>query len=319
MTNRPPPLVSIVTPSYNCGGYIEETILSIKSQTYPYIEHIVVDGASTDNTVEILRRHGDGLTWVSEPDKGQSDAINKGWRMCRGDILAYLNADDLYTLDAVETAVNYLLAHPDVGMVYGGCNIIDEAGQVTEVIWNEEFDLVRLMCSNMIPQQTVFFRREVLERAGFLDTSLHLAMDYDFFIRAGLCTQVKLIPKCMASFRICPGTKTHTYKDHFYPEHFVILDKIFAAFDLPQYLLKKRAHIYAQQHKYAGQRYLVDGNRTKALDHLVQAISIDRRDVRLYMHWLAARFAPGPYRGILRTRIVLELRSAWHKMTRRGQ
>ena len=88
------PLVSVVTPSYNKGRFIEETILSVKNQTYPRIEHIVVDGGSTDGTLDILKKYGDSLIWISEPDKGQSDAINKGWRMSKGDILAYLNADD---------------------------------------------------------------------------------------------------------------------------------------------------------------------------------------------------------------------------------
>lgn len=109
------PLVSIVTPSYNKGCFIEETILSVKNQTYPYIEHIVMDGGSTDGTLDILRKYANNITWLSEPDEGQSDAINKGWRRAKGQILGWLNADDTYMPWAVQTAVEFLAENPDVG------------------------------------------------------------------------------------------------------------------------------------------------------------------------------------------------------------
>src|SRR4030042_1306962 len=121
--NDEDPLVPIVPPSLNKGRFIEETILSIKNQTYPRIEHIVIDGGSTDETLDILKKYSNSLIWISEPDKGQSDAINKGWRMAKGDILGWLNADDTYMPWAVETAVRFFAENPDVGMVYGRCNI----------------------------------------------------------------------------------------------------------------------------------------------------------------------------------------------------
>ena len=151
------PLVSIVTPSYNKGSFVEETILSIKNQTYPHIEHIVMDGGSTDGTLDIMRKYSDSITWISEPDKGQSDAINKGWRMAKGEILAYLNADDTYMPWAVETAMKFLEQNPDLDMVYGDCNIINEQGTVIDRYPSTEFDLIKLASSqNMIPQPTVF-------------------------------------------------------------------------------------------------------------------------------------------------------------------
>ena len=121
------PLVSVVTPSYNKGAFIEETILSVKNQTYPRIEHIIIDGGSTDNTIDVIKKYEGtyNMHWVSEPDNGQSDAVNKGWRMARGEILGWLNSDDTYMPWAVETAVKFLTGHPNVSVVYGNCNIIN--------------------------------------------------------------------------------------------------------------------------------------------------------------------------------------------------
>ena len=161
------PLVSIVTPSYNKGRFIEETILSIKNQTYPQIEHIIIDGGSTDNTIDIIKKHEGtyNMQWISEPDKGQSDAINKGWRMAKGEIIAYLNADDTYMPWAVEMAVKHLTKHPDISMVYGDCNIINDHGEVIGQEAAGEFDLKDILWrESMVPQQAVFLRREVLDK-----------------------------------------------------------------------------------------------------------------------------------------------------------
>ena len=246
-------LVSIITPSYNKGAFIEETILSVKNQTYPHIEHIVIDGGSTDGTLDILRKYGDILTWISEPDKGQSDAINKGWRMAKGEILAYLNADDTYMPWAVETAVSFLSERPEVDMVYGQCNLIDENGRVTGQYTREEFDLTRLMCCwCFIPQQTVFFRQEVLEEVGYLDTNLHMAMDLDMWIRIGLKFRIKYVPRLLANFRICPGTKSvdESYKNE--ADHFYILDKLFSNPQLPLEIRAFRSKAYAGAHLISG-------------------------------------------------------------------
>src|SRR5215207_2503335 len=125
-------LISIVTPSFNQDRYIEETIRSVLSQDYPSIEYMIVDGASSDETVDIIKKYEDKLAyWVSENDKGQTEAINKGFRHAKGDILAWINSDDTYQPGAVAAVVKYLQDHPDVGMVYGDCNYINESGNVT--------------------------------------------------------------------------------------------------------------------------------------------------------------------------------------------
>ena len=121
------PLVSIVTPSYNQGQFIEETIRSVLLQGYPNLEYIIIDGGSTDNSVEIIRKYEPWLAyWVSEPDNGQSEAINRGWSISQGDILAWLNSDDMYTQNAIQTAVSTLQRHPEMTMIYGDTNVINE-------------------------------------------------------------------------------------------------------------------------------------------------------------------------------------------------
>jgi len=306
--NQELPLVSIVTPSYNKGLFIEETILSVKNQTYPHIEHIVVDGGSTDETLDILRKYSNSLVWISEPDEGQSDAINKGWRMSRGEILAYLNADDTYMPWAVETAVSFLVQHPDVAMVYGDCNVVDENGEVTQRFQGEEFDLKKLLCTDIVPQPTAFFRREVVEKVGYLDPDLHLAMDYDLWVRIGLKFKMQSLHQCLASFRLYPGTKSMSYRNKFYAEHFVILDKVFSSPQLPREIESLKNRVYGHQLKWVGQRYLVEGDYATARRYCVQAVHANPRGVRLYMHLLAAYATPSLYRAILKTQLVRSLR-----------
>jgi hypothetical protein len=204
------PLVSIITPSLNHGRFIEATIESVLSQNYPRIEYIVVDGGSTDNTLEFLARYGSRLQWISEPDQGQSHAINKGFRRARGEVLAWLNSDDIYLPGAVRSAVEHLTEHPDCAMVYGDGYLIDEEGQVTRRFpATEPFDLWKLVYGvDYILQQSAFFRREAVEAVGYLDERLYWGMDWDLFIRIGKRFRVDYLPKAMASLREHETAKT---------------------------------------------------------------------------------------------------------------
>jgi len=202
------PCVSIVTPSYNQGQFIEETILSVLNQDYPRIEYIVMDGGSTDNTLQILKKYAGRLKWVSEKDQGQSDAINKGFQRATGDILAWLNSDDTYFPGAVKRAVEILYGDTDFKMIYGKTRYCDEGGKCLGEYPTEPFDYKRLAVFNFICQPSTFFKREVFLEAGGLNTSLQFAMDYDFWLRTVGRFKVEYLPEYLSTFRLHGKSKT---------------------------------------------------------------------------------------------------------------
>ena len=220
------PLVSIITPSFNQAPYIESTIKSVLSQDYPRIEYIIVDGGSTDGTVDIIKKYDrrGGVTpplawWVSEKDKGQTDAINKGFGRATGEILAWINSDDTYEPGAVSAAVKYLQEHPEVGMVYGDCNFINENGIVIGK-FNSAQTSHRLLRQGYvhIPQQTMFFRADLWKQVGPLDPSFYFAMDYDLWTRISAHAGIKYVPQTWANFRLHTSGKTIMADDRCWPE-----------------------------------------------------------------------------------------------------
>jgi len=180
-------LVSIVTPCYNSIKTIEATILSVLGQSYSHIEYIVMDARSTDGTVDLIRKYESRLKLISEPDRGQSDAINKGFRLAQGDILAWLNADDHYFPDTVEQAATFLEKNPDVGWVYGTAVSLDAKGVLfpfrnLSLQWSYD-SLLHQGC--FIEQPSVFLRRAVIDKFGYLDEKLHYGLDYEYWLRIG--------------------------------------------------------------------------------------------------------------------------------------
>ncbi|MFC2048066.1 glycosyltransferase family 2 protein [Chloroflexota bacterium] len=284
------PLVSIVTPSLNQGRFIEENILSVKKQTYPRIEHIIIDAVSTDNTLDVIKKY-DGaynMRWVSEHDNGQSDALNKGCRMAKGEILAYLNSDDTYMPQAVETAVKFLNDHPDVTMVYGDCNFINEFSKAVGRFPAREFDLREMLCErNIVPEQATFFRREVLDKVGYPDVNLYVAMDWDFWIRIALSGfKVKYIPQLLANFRYYPGTKTVSQGYKSGPAHLYIIDKIFSNPELPDAARTLRRQAYSAAYLRVGLSYHAQRQMKQARKYLMKSIISYPRN--LLRPWLAA-------------------------------
>ncbi len=242
------PLVTIVTPSYNQATYLEETIQSVLSQDYPRLEYIIIDGGSTDGSVDIIKKYESRLAdWVSEPDAGQSDAINKGWQRAHGEIVAYLNSDDTYTPGAVRISAEYLRQHPNIGMTHGECRWIDASGRPIGLIQADPFTLGELLLQCRIAQPTTFIRKSVLDDVGLLDPSMHLMMDYELWVRIALKYPIACLPGIFANFRIHPTSKTGTSIYHHLREHLEIIRRGFASPHMPRELLplKPRAEHYA--------------------------------------------------------------------------
>lgn len=218
------PAVSVVTPSFNQGCFIQETIESVFRQDYSPVEYMVMDGGSTDRTLEILKSHGDRFFWVSEKDRGQSNAINKGWKRARGEILGWLNSDDIYLPGAVSRAVAFLQDHPECGAVYGEGYHIEEGGKIIERYPTEPFDRKRLTETCYICQPTVFIRKAVLEKVGFLDETLRYCMDYDLWFRIARRYDFGYLPEYLACTRFYGETKTLGQKVQVHRE---ILDLVY--------------------------------------------------------------------------------------------
>lgn len=217
--------MTIITPSFNQGRFIEETIESVLGQDYPDLEYLVMDGGSTDETVEILRRYEGRLKWTSEKDRGQSDAINKGIRRATGEVIAYLNSDDLYEKGALRRAGEYFLERPESLWMTGRCRIIDIQGKEVRqsITAYKNFLLSRygyniLLVTNFISQPATFIRKKAFDSLGLFDESQHRVMDYDFWLRVGRMQPPGILDEYLAAFRVHPGSKTsssfrHTFKE----------------------------------------------------------------------------------------------------------
>lgn len=206
--------ISIVTPSYNSQNYIEQTIQSIMNQSYKNFEHIVIDGNSTDGTIKILKKYPH-LQWISESDKGQADAINKGFQLASGDILAWQNADDLYFPETFQLVVDFFKDNPDIDVIYGGYQIIGDKGEVLCKVDPMNWNLWLFSHGRSVPlQPTVFWRRKVYEGVGILDINLHYCMDIDFFCRA--CKnnfKFAKVNQLLGQFRLYENSKTGQKKN----------------------------------------------------------------------------------------------------------
>lgn len=274
------PLVSIVTPSFNQAEFLEEAILSVLTQDYPSLEYLILDGGSSDGSVDIIRKYEDRLAyWVSEPDAGQSDAINRGWRLARGEILAYLNSDDLYLPGAVSAAVRFFRSQPEVGIGYGACEFLDQIGGVASLITPLDFSLSRLLLGNFIAQPSVFLRKAVLEQIGPLDTSLRYCMDYDLWVRAAVAgVQIARVPgRTLARFRIWWGSKTSTASEAGLNERLCILERAFSSGQLPREVMALREYARARACMTVAYGEFLNGDMRAARSFLCRSVTYSGR------------------------------------------
>lgn len=210
---------SIVTVSFNQGQFIRDCIESVLNQGYSNFEHIIVDGGSKDNTVQILKEYPH-LNWVSEPDRGQSDGLNKGFRKATGDVIAWINSDDMLAPGALQTVNDFFVKNPDKSVVTGNQVFIDKDGALLHTVKSEIFTYNQLLntrhCS--VLQNSTFFRREVLEKVGLLDESFHYTMDLELFVRIAKQYKSYMIDKDLAMFRVWEDSKTTTSQFKFFQE-----------------------------------------------------------------------------------------------------
>ena len=220
MNNQP--LVTIVTPSFNQAPYLETTIRSVLNQDYPNIEYIVMDGGSSDGSAEILARYSDRLSyWESVKDKGQTDAINKGFSRAHGEILAWINSDDVLYPHAVREAVAFLTEHPDHGLVYGNSDFIDADGKVIGKFNAKQTNYKKLTQGYVhIPQQAAFWRADLWNQVGPLDDTIYFAMDYDLWLRLAKISEIKYLdnPDPWAAFRLHADAKTIVEDNRCWPD-----------------------------------------------------------------------------------------------------
>ncbi len=216
----PWPRVSIVTPSYNQAQFIEETIRSVLLQGYPDLEYIIIDGGSTDGSVEIIRKYEPWLAyWVSEKDRGQSEAINKGFARATGEIVAWLNSDDTYCPDAISQSTITFHNYPEVGVVHGDCDMVSPTGELWHKLRGRDSQLENvILCDVSIPQPSVFFKHMVYDVVGPLNTELHYVMDFDLWLKMWSHFPTKHVSQVWSTYRMSDHSKSVSQVTNFLPE-----------------------------------------------------------------------------------------------------
>lgn len=256
--------VSIVTPSYNQAGFLEETIRSVLDQDYPEIEYWVMDGGSNDGSVDIIRRYAPRLAgWVSEKDSGQAEAINKGFTRATGDIIAWVNSDDYYLPGTIRSVVETFERHPEVGLVYGDVVSIDGEGQPFNVMRYRPWELDDLIQFNILGQCAVFMRRSVQLQAGLLDPTYHYMLDHHLWLRMAMRAPMLYVPERWSAARYHAGAKNIAQAAAFGAEAYRLIDWMQAQPELAARFMRLRHRSWAGAHLFNA-RYLQDGGQRMA-------------------------------------------------------
>ena len=291
------PRVSIVTPSYNQGQFIEETIRSVLLQGYPDLEYFIIDGGSMDASARVIKKYEPWLTyWVSEDDDGQADGINKGWRRATGHIVAWLNSDDVYLPGTLHAAAMAFDRCPDAAMIYGQLEIIDQRSARTGQIKGRPWDLTDTLLSseNPVPQPSAFLRKSILDRTGYLDPTLNMSMDWDLWLRVSIEGTVQFVPRVWSMYRDHAQAKTSLNSPGFAHDVLPIVKRFVSrSAEFPELRMVQRQAL-ASAHMRVASAELRTANWHKALRHLFMASRLDIRVAairqRELMRRILARF-----------------------------
>jgi glycosyltransferase involved in cell wall biosynthesis len=278
---QPWPLMSIVTPSYNQGQYLEETIRSVLLQGYPRIEYFVLDGASTDDSVDIIKRYAPWLTyWISEADDGQSDAINKGFAQASGSIIAWINSDDAYLASAFEQVAQCFRVHPDAALIYGkSADYNDDGMQFGQ--GGRPFDLATIFrtINNPIPQSSAFISHDAWSLAGPLRIDLEYNMDLEYWYRLAFLGEVIFVDVLWSKFRLYPQSKTGSNTPRSIEIFEIIHKDLLNRPDLPDELVVRKSRALALLHIKCARRYAWNRQWDKMKEHVNAAFAADWRAI----------------------------------------
>lgn len=255
------PLVSVITPSYNQADFLEDTIKSVLAQDYPAIEYLIIDGGSTDGSVDIIRKYRSELEWwISEPDEGQAAAINKGMIRAQGEIVAWLNSDDLYLPGAVSRAVAEFQSHPQSGLVFGNAVTIDAGGRPIRKLIFPDWQLEDLIGFRIICQPAVFMARDLYEQVAGLDLNYHFMLDHHLWIRIASLAPIQHLPSMLAAARHHEAAKNVSQAAAFGRESLEILEWMKTQPDLAAFVAANKRQVLAGAYRLNA-RYLMDGGQ----------------------------------------------------------